>query len=99
MNVLKKSDAKNHRAFGLGKDLPAPRPVIRYGRTGCSIIKPELARENTTPFAEDFYGEHSLTSVSVVLMAIPNRSGSVEPATLRNQHANKMNSPNCAYVG
>jgi hypothetical protein len=99
MNVLKKSDAKNHRAFGLGKDLPAPRPLIRSGRTGCSMIKSELARENTTPFAQDFYREHSSTSVSVVLMAIPNSSNSVEPATLRNQHANRINSPNCVYVG
>jgi hypothetical protein len=99
MNVLKKSDAKNHRAFGLGEEPPAPRPVIRSGRTGCSMIRSKLARENTTPFAEDFYREHSLTSVSVILMTIPSRSGSVESATRRNQDANKINSPNCVYVG
>lgn len=99
MNDLKKSDTKNHRSFGRDKALPAVRLASRSGRTSCSMIKPELARKGTTRFAEDFYWEHSLTSVSVVMMAIPNSSNSVEPVTLRNRHANKINSPNCVYVG
>jgi hypothetical protein len=99
MAVLKESDAKNHRSFGRNKGLPALRPVIRSGRTGCSTIKPELIRENTTPFAEDFYWEHFSSSASVALMAIPASSDSVWRATPRNHHANNINSPNCVYVG
>jgi len=64
MNVLGKNDAKSDRALGVANALRAPRLVIRAGRTGCSMIKPELAREGTTSFAEDFYWEHSLTTVS-----------------------------------
>jgi hypothetical protein len=102
MTVHTKSDEKTHRSLGLGKSLPALRPVIRSGRTGCLMSKLELARENTTPFGEDFYWEHSLTSVSDVLLATPNSSDSVRPATRRNRYANNINSinsPNCVYVG
>jgi hypothetical protein len=99
MNVLEKNDAKNHRAFGAGKALPAPRPVIRSGRTGCSMSKPELARKDTRSFAEDFCWEHSLTTVSVVLMAFPSSSESSGAATPRNHAPSNINSPNCVYVG
>ena len=98
MTVLTKSDA-THRSLGLGKSLPALRPVIRSARTGCLMSKLELATKHTTPFGDDFYWEHSLTSVSEILLAVPNSSDFVGPATLRNRYANNINSPNCVYVG
>ncbi len=99
MTVLTKSDA-THRSLGLGKSLAALRPVIRSARTGCLMSKLELARNHRTPFGEDFYWEHSLTSASDTLLAIPNSSGSVGPATSpRNRYANNINSPSCVYLG
>jgi hypothetical protein len=100
MNALKKSHVKNRRSFGLGKGLPAPSPLIRSGRAGCSMINPEVARRTPTRFGDDFYEEHSLAKASVVLTAIPNCSNSVEPPKRRCQNpVKKIDLPNCVYVG
>lgn len=99
MIVLEEIAAKSHRPVGQTKGMPAPRTVIRSARAGCSPINPKSVRENTTPFAEDFYWEHSLASVSVVLRTIPNSLGPVEPATRRNQHGTKFGSLSCVYMG
>ena len=99
MTVLTKSDA-THRSLGLGKTLPALRPVILDLHKPVSLMsKLELATKHTTPLGDDFYWEHSLTSVSEILLAVPNSSDFVGPATLRNRYANNINSPNCVYVG
>jgi hypothetical protein len=95
MTVREKSDAKTHRSLGLSKSPPALGPVIRSGRL---ISKRELESQGATPFARDFYCEHSSTNVSHVLMTSPNSSDYVGPATPRN-YANDINSPNCVYVG
>ena len=95
MTLLEKTDAKTHRSVGLSKSPPALRPVIR---SGCLMSKLELESKSATPFARDFYWEHSSTNVSHVLMTSPNSSDYVGPATPRN-YANDINSPNCVYVG
>jgi hypothetical protein len=62
------------------------------------MIHLEFARENTTLFAEDFYEEHSLSSVSIIPTAISASSESLWSAgTIPN--ANNLNSPNCVYLG
>ncbi len=99
MTLIKKSGARNHRSVGRDTGLPAPGPLSRSGRNGCSKIKLEFAREDTTPFAEDFYEEHSLSSVSIIPTAISASSEYVGPVGPRNPHANNLNSPNCVYVG
>lgn len=93
MIVLKKSDAKIHRPIGRSTGLP----MSRSGR--CSAIKMERARNSATPFAEDFYWEHSSTSLSVVLMTLYNGSDSVVPATPQRHMARSIDSPTCVYVG
>jgi hypothetical protein len=99
MTILKKSGARNHRSVGQDTGLPAPGLLSRSGRTGCSKIKLEFARENTTSFAEDFYEEHSLSCVSIIPTVISTRSEYVGPAGPRNPYANNANPPNCVYVG
>ncbi len=99
MDVLEKTDAKAHRPFVRDKGLPASRPMSGSGRTDCLMIKPEMTGKNSTRFAEDFYWEHSLTRVSLVLTAIPNSSKSVRSVTRRSHHTNNINLPNCVYVG
>jgi hypothetical protein len=99
MTLLKKSGARNHRSVGQDTSLLALEPLSRSGQTGCSKIKLEFARENTTPFAEDFYEEHSLSSVSIIPTAISASSVYVGPVGPRNPYANNLNSPNCLYVG
>lgn len=99
MTLLKKSGAKNHRSVGRDTSLPALRPLSRSGRTRCSKIKLEFARENTTTFAEDFYFEHSSSSVSIIPTAISASLDSVGTASRRSPYADNLNSPNCVYVG
>jgi len=99
MTILKKNGARNHRSVGRDASLPVLGPLSRSGRTGCSMIKLEFAREDTTPFAEDFYEEHSLSSVSIIPTAISASSEYVWPVGPRNPHASNLNSPNCVYVG
>jgi hypothetical protein len=99
MTLIKKSDTRNHRSVGRDISLPALGSLSRSGRTGCSKIKLESARENTTLFAEDFYEEHSLSSVSIIPTAISTSSEYIGPAGPRNPYANNVNSPNCVYVG
>jgi hypothetical protein len=99
MTLIKKSGARNHRSVGRDTSLPALGPLSRSGQTGCSKIDLEFARENTAPFAEDFYEEHSLSSVSIILTAISASSEYVGPVGTRNPYANNLKSPNCVYVG
>jgi hypothetical protein len=99
MNLFWKSDAKNHRSSGRDKGLPAPRPVRRSGQAGCPTIKPDLARESSTPFPEDFYSEHSSSSASAVLRSISANSDFDGRATPRNHRASKIDSPSCVYLG
>jgi hypothetical protein len=99
MTLLEKSDAKNHRSVGRGKSLPAPRPRGRSGRNGCSKVKLEFASENTSPFAEDFYWEHSSASVSINLTAFSASSGPVGSVPPRNQYGDSFSSPSCVYLG
>jgi len=99
MTLIKKSGARNHRSVGRDTSLPALGSLSRPGRTGCSKIKLEFARENTIPFAEDFYVEHSLSSVSIIPTAISAGSEYVGPVGPRNPDANNLNSPNCVYIG
>jgi len=98
MNLLEKNGAKNHRSAG-DTGLPAPRPRGRSGRTGCSKIKLEFARENRSPFAEDFYWEHSSARVSIILTASSANSESVGSVTPRNRNGNSLNLPSCVYLG
>jgi hypothetical protein len=99
MTLIKKSGARNHRSVGRDTGLPALGSLSRSGRTGCSKIKLESARENTTLFAEDFYEEHSLSCVSIIPEASSASSEYVGPAGPRNPNANNLNCPNCVYVG
>ncbi len=99
MTILKKSGARNHRSVVRDASLPALGPLSRSGRTGCSKIKLEPLREDTTPFAEDFYKEHSLSCVSIIPEASAASSEYVGPVGPRNPNANNLNSPNCVYVG
>jgi hypothetical protein len=99
MTIIKKSGARNHRSVGRDTSLPALGPLSRSGQTGCSKIELEFARENTAPFAEDFYEEHSFSSVSIIQTAISASSVDVGPVGPRDQYAENLNSPNCVYVG
>jgi hypothetical protein len=99
MTLLKENGAKNRRFVTRNTSLPVLRPVSKSGRTGNPKIKLEFASENKTPFAQDFYWEHSPASVSIVLTVISANSESVGPVTLRNPYASSLNSPNCVYFG
>jgi hypothetical protein len=99
MTYLKRSGAKNHRSTDRDTSPPEPRPVNRAGRAGCAKIRLKFANEDTAPFAEDFYGEHSLAGVSMLLAANSASSKSAGPVTARTWFGKKPNSPSCVYLG
>ena len=97
MDVLERTDSMADLSFPRDEGLHGLGPLIRVSPS-ISTIKPELARKNNTRFVEDFYLEHSLTRVTMVLAPIPRFSGSVRAAHRKNQ-AKNCPSPNCVYVG
>lgn len=99
MNAPEKSNQRKDRFFDRDTPPPALSRARRSGRAGCSTIKSELARRGTPCFAEDFYWEHSVTAVSLILMAIPNGPSSVQSSRVGNPPADKIKTPNCVYVG
>ena len=99
MEILEKSDTKDHQPFAECMGQPVQRPAIRSGRSRCSMIKPGSTRKNSTRFAEDFYWEHSVTSRLFISTEIPNNTGSVSIAASRNRHASNVQLPSCVYLG
>ena len=99
MRFFMKGDAKSHRSVSPGKSRRLQGPMGCAEGTGSSKIELGLASGHARPFVEDFYFEHSCSSVSTTQIAISTSLDLVVAAASGKLRKCDLSSPNCVYLG
>jgi hypothetical protein len=65
MSPIKSNDVKNHMHPPFLTKIHLCEPVSQPDATGYSVVEPDTIKANPSGFAEDFFTEHSSSSLAV----------------------------------
>jgi hypothetical protein len=99
MGILKKGNQQRHLSDHTEQNRHSMRQAGRRQRAGSSNILVESNMRSKRAFGEDFNLEHSISHVSIKVVAFSASSAALEPAFSRSFHGQDLRSPSCVYVG